>query len=515
VFRTDGVPEVLGRRLSQAALPAAVAVLAFTARLVPVLHGGGLTGLAGYDDGVYFSAADAVSTGQVPYRDFVLLHPPALVYLLTPFALLGHVIGDANGWAVARLAMMAVGGVSAALVVLVLRRFGPVAAVGGGLLYAGWPPAIGGEASTWLECVPNALLLLALLVLGSSRRAERPAYQLLAGAALGLGMCTKIWGVVPLLVVVGWQLVTGGWRRAGKVLAGSALAAVAVCGPAFALAPSRMFVYVVSDQLQRSHAHTSIVLRAAYFTPVHRLLPQASTARLWVVVGAVAALGAGAAVLAWQQRRARVFVALLLAQGAVLCGSPPYFPHYGAFLAPAVALTAGVAAQQVAHLTRSRSHPTRLERVAHQARRPALAILGLLVVVAAAPVLSMRITTPFPTARVAGLLSGDRCVQSDSPGALALAGVLTRDLEWHCGTRIDVSGPTYNTEAEVSANGRSVPRIHNLRWQRDLMSYLMSGQAAIVTRKSADEMDPQSLAQLRRLRLLYHGDGLAVYAVPH
>ena len=75
-------------------------VLAFAARLWPVLHGGGLFGLAGYDDGVYESAADAVVSGRLPYRDFLLLHPPGLIYLLAPFALLGRVIGDADAWAV-------------------------------------------------------------------------------------------------------------------------------------------------------------------------------------------------------------------------------------------------------------------------------------------------------------------------------------------------------------------------------------------------------------------------------
>ena len=64
-------------------------------------------GIDGYDDGVYYSAADAVVAGEAPYRDFVLLHPPGLIYLLTPFAALGPLVGDANGWATARVAMMA------------------------------------------------------------------------------------------------------------------------------------------------------------------------------------------------------------------------------------------------------------------------------------------------------------------------------------------------------------------------------------------------------------------------
>ena len=164
--------------------------------------------------------------GRVPYRDFVLLHPPGLIYLLTPFAALGRVIGDADGWAVARLAMMGVGALSAVLAVLVGRRFGAVAALGGGLVYAVWPPALNGETSTYLECLPNALLLVALLLLGAPRgrgpERRAAAYPLVAGAALGLAMSVKIRGVAPLLVVLGWQLLSAGWRRAVLVLAGAA-----------------------------------------------------------------------------------------------------------------------------------------------------------------------------------------------------------------------------------------------------------------------------------------------------
>ena len=114
-------------------------------------------------------------------------------------------------------------------------------------------PRGAGRVLHLLECVPNALLLLALLLLGS-RRADRVPYALLAGAALGLGVSIKIWGVVPLLVVLGWQLLSAGRRRALTVLAGAVAAAVVVCAVPFVLAPGRMCWYVVTDQLVRSGA---------------------------------------------------------------------------------------------------------------------------------------------------------------------------------------------------------------------------------------------------------------------
>ena len=73
----------------------AVAAIAFLFRLVPVLRGGGLLGVADYyDDGVYYAAATGLVHGRLPYQDFLLLHPPGMTLLLTPFAAAAQVIGD-------------------------------------------------------------------------------------------------------------------------------------------------------------------------------------------------------------------------------------------------------------------------------------------------------------------------------------------------------------------------------------------------------------------------------------
>lgn len=479
-----------------------IAVLALVCRLYPVLHGGGLRGLDGYDDGVYYSAADAVVSGRVPYRDFVLLHPPGLIYLLTPFAVLGRLIGDANGWATARVAMMVVGAASAVAVFSILRRYGWVAAVVGGLLYAVWPPAINGETSTLLECVPNLLLLLALLILGSRRLALRPAFQIAAGAALGLGMSIKIWGLVPLLVVLGWQFISEGRRRGLTVLAGAVVATVVVCGPSFILAPGRMWEFVVADQFARSGVNTSLLLRLETFTPVQRLLPGASSAQSLAAVAGVGAIAVLAAAFAWRFSSARVFVVLLVAQSLVLCASPPYFTHYTAFTAPAAALTAGAGSQGFVDFLAARRP---------RLRRPMIAVLLAAVVFTGTPSFTHAIYTRFNGSQVARVLAGRHCVVADSPAVLILANVLTRDLDRHCATRIDVSGATYNLDEVVGSNGRMLPRVRNELWQKDLTTYLLSGQAAIVARSRDDGLDPTSKRALRRLSLLYRGPSVSVY----
>lgn len=503
---------VVGGRRPQ--LPAAsvglVGLVAFACRLGPVLHGGGLRGMAGYDDGVYFAAAHAIVAGQVPYRDFVLLHPPGLPLLLTPFALLGHVVGDANGWAGARLFMMALGAASAMVAVLIGRRFGRVAAIGGGLLYAVWVPAINGETSTLLECMPNLLLLTALAVLGSPRlrsgRSQRGqsgqvACPLVAGAALGLGTTIKIWGLAPLAVVLVWQLIEDGRRRSAVVLGGAVAAVVAVCVVPFALAPARMTQLVVSDQLQRAYTKATLLDRLADFTPVHRLAPHAGFPLLVGLVAVVLMVGLGAAAFAVRQRPARVFVALLLVQGAVLCVSPPYFTHYGAYLAPAAVLTAAVGAQGL------------VDRVGPSPRWRPLTVGGLvaLLLAAAVPVVTRPYFTPYDTARISAVLAGRHCVAADSPGALALAGVLTRDLERGCPTRIDVSGVTYTDAHLVGPDGMTVPRSRNPLWQKYLMTYLLSADAAITTRSAADGLTRADVAALSRKGILYRGHGVTVY----
>ena len=110
-----------------------MAVTAFVVRLAMVLRGGGLGGLMSYDDGVYYSAAGSLWWGQLPYRDFVMVHPPGILLSLAPFAGLGRLTHDALGFQVARVAWMLVGSLNAALVVVAARRSGLVAATVAGL----------------------------------------------------------------------------------------------------------------------------------------------------------------------------------------------------------------------------------------------------------------------------------------------------------------------------------------------------------------------------------------------
>src|ERR1700710_555200 len=174
-------------------LLAMVGVLALVVRMVPVLLGGGRTSCGRYDDGVYYAAADALTFGRMPYRDFVLLHPPGIALVLAPFALLGRLTTDPIGMAAARAAFMAIGAGNAMLVAAVCLRWGRRAAITGGVLYACWGSAIYAEQSTMLEPLGNTALLIALLLLVHPTRVAGARAELLAGGALGLAATLKIW----------------------------------------------------------------------------------------------------------------------------------------------------------------------------------------------------------------------------------------------------------------------------------------------------------------------------------
>src|SRR3954466_1430046 len=122
-----------------------IGLLAFALRFgVVVFSRGGPDGIYGYDSGVYYSAADALTHGRVPYRDFILLHPPGVMVALVPFAVLGRLTTDHAGFVAANTIFNALAAVNAVLVVLIARRWGlgRGAALLGGLFYACWWGAV-------------------------------------------------------------------------------------------------------------------------------------------------------------------------------------------------------------------------------------------------------------------------------------------------------------------------------------------------------------------------------------
>jgi alpha-1,2-mannosyltransferase len=183
---------------------AVVFSVAFALRLLVPLTNRGLVGNYSYDASVYYSAGAALIHGRVPYRDFILLHPPGVALAVAPAAWIGRLTSDHTGFALATLQFTALGAASAALVAVVARGLGVGwrAATAGGLFYALWFLSVRNEYLSRLEPLGNLLLLCGLVgYVGIGGRHSRRS-AVLCGAGLGAATSVKVWYAVPLAVVL-------------------------------------------------------------------------------------------------------------------------------------------------------------------------------------------------------------------------------------------------------------------------------------------------------------------------
>jgi alpha-1,2-mannosyltransferase len=458
--------------------------VAFALRLLVPLTSRGFVGNYSYDASVYYSAGAALIHGSVPYRDFILLHPPGVVLAVAPAAWIGRLTSDHIGFTLAMLEFAAFGAVSAVLVVLVARRLGVgcLSATAGGLFYAMWFPSVRNEYLSRLEPLGNLLVLCGLVgFVGIGGRQSRRS-AVLCGAALGAATSVKIWYAVPLAVVLCFLVARRRLGDAGRAVLGAAAAGVLICGPFLALAPSSMWRMVISDQFGRDQANPLRALVMLQRLPAGVSWPAA------YLLGSVLLLAVGVLlVLAWRTPPMRLPAALLLANGAVLVAAPSWFFSYANFLTPAAALcvAAGAAAVNVDHRKTGRFLPL------------ACAVAGAGVVALALVIPANRLWygrtahPSLPSRELASAIIDVRCVMSDSPMALIALNALDRNLANGCPNWIDVTGRTYASDMTVrDLDGVRVPRMANLRWQRALRDYLLSGDAVIIIRAKDAGISP-------------------------
>ncbi|HET6910602.1 MAG TPA: hypothetical protein VFH54_14805 [Mycobacteriales bacterium] len=481
-----------------AAILTAVALVAFLVRLVPVLRGGGLGGYGRYDDGVYYAAADSLVHGRAPYGDFVLLHPPGLPLVLSPFAELGRLTSDAIGYEAARIAFMGVGALNAVLVAGLARRWGRAAALAAGGIYAVWWAAVYTEESTVLEPLGTTALLLALGLL--LKRLEEPSRraELVAGAALGTAATLKIWYLGPWLAIFLWQLAVRRWRSASHIIAAGAGAILVIVLPFFILAPTQMFHMVIRDQLLRpSLPGSPRSNRLQFIFSIRQLLPSSvhisvtTATRLFLGVIAIALIGCMLDV------SGRVLAYVLLVNFGILMASPSFFGHYAHLVAAPAALVLGVGGVQL------------VGRVRFDALHAAAVVLvGVMCAYSAYRVTQIRVDRPVNAARLAKFAPSG-CVASDNPELLILMNKLSGDLSAGCQVGVDVSGVTYDFAHRTLANGRPVPRYRDPVWNRYLYSYLTSANSFVFVRPEAG-VGLTTRRQLDAHRLLASSDGVSL-----
>ena len=385
---TDGPPTRL-RRPALLAGAVAVFALALVARLVPVLRGGGLHGLGNYDDAVHYAATVALVEGRLPYRDFLLLQPPGILVLLSPFAALGSLVGDADAMAVARVGWMVLGAVNALLVGRVLLPLGSSAALVGAVGYAVFYPAVYSEHTLLLESPATTCLLVCLLLLRVTENAPRvsSARVVAAGAVLGAAITLKIWGVVPVLVVMVCFLLRRRGADSLRFLAGGVAICVLICLPFFLAAPAPMWQMVVLDQVGRRPLDRGLGDQVSQLAGVSLWTDAGAT---WIL-GLALVVGAVAVVLTLLHRRTRLLGALLVALVALLMSTPSWFLH---LLGPdgCPRLPGARGSRRDGRGQSARRHWARARPGGHRPRRPGHPRLRL-------PVAAAPAQRPVPTSR--------------------------------------------------------------------------------------------------------------------
>ncbi|MBN9106973.1 MAG: DUF2029 domain-containing protein [Propionibacteriaceae bacterium] len=482
-------------------LPLALFILAFSVRLFPMLAGGGPYPVDNYDPSVYYAAAVGLFEGRLPYRDFLLLHPPGLLLFLQPFAALGSVVGEPTANLVARTAFMALGAFSTVLVYRIVLPRSAVAAMLASGLYLVYFPAIYSERTTRLEGLASFLVLAGLAVLGPlASRGVRLLAVFGAGLLFGLAATVKIWGVALLLALGLWVLLHEGLRAALVATAGGALAGLVVIGP-FAVQGPQFWRMVVLDQVGRPELAIGPVQRLNDIFGLYQLGGQAAEAsgQLAVPPGVTLALGAVLGVLiagAVVDRAGRLYVFCLAAALITLLAGPSWFAHYPTLAIGPMALVLGTAAG-------------RLTAVAGRVGRAVLAVVvAVLVGLGSVWQLGQPEGKPFAVTVVSEALR-DRagCVTTDNPVSLILSDTLRRNLRRGCPLVVDLSGYLYDI---LRARGGEADREDNPAFQRELIRYLGSGETTVIMRLWPDSFDAASRAEVERWPVLVRFDGHTV-----
>ena len=225
--------------LRQGLLAAALAIALFFAAW-GTLHHWFFAGSQILDTPVYERYGDAVTDGQVPYRDFRVEYPPAAL----PTFVLPSVVtrdGDLHRYRRVFEALMSLRGAAAnGLVAFLLVRDGarPARVAAGAALAATAPLALGSVVLSRYDLWPAALTAAALAALVSGR-------DRLALATLGLAAAAKVYPLVLLPVALAWIARRAGRRRALVGLAAFAAVGIACVVPFLALSPGGVWHLVV------------------------------------------------------------------------------------------------------------------------------------------------------------------------------------------------------------------------------------------------------------------------------
>ena len=333
-----------GRKLS----PASVAVILTTAlalslRLLQLTNHGYLLGPTEYDDGVYFGSAIRLVGGVMPYRDFALVQPPGIIWLMTPMALFAGPLGTAKALAIGRVLTACAGAAGVTMTGLLIRHRGVLATTVACGFLAVYPDGVAASHTVLLEpwlvlfCLAGALAVMDRdnLTLSSRRLA-------VGGVAFGVAGACKAWAIIPVLVLLAGLLRV---PRRALVFAGWTVLGFSVpVLPFVVLAPRAFYQSVIIAQLSRTTGpRIPLSFRLASMLGLSHG-PNLDRAELIGVAFVIATLAVGCSLLASlaSGRLPPPLETFALATAALVATAflwpPDYYYHYAAFLGPFLAL---------------------------------------------------------------------------------------------------------------------------------------------------------------------------------
>jgi hypothetical protein len=329
--------------------PAGAAVILATAlalslRLLQLTGHGYLLGPTEYDDGVYVGSAIRLVDGVVPYRDFTLVQPPGIIWLMTPTALFAGPLGTAKALAIGRVLTACAGAAGVTLTGLLIRHRGTLAVTVACGFLAVYPDGVYAAHTVLLEpwlvlfCLAGALAVMdGDNLTGSWRRLAA------GGAAFGFAGACKAWAIIPVLVLLAGLVRV---PRRALTFAGWTVAGFAVPVIPFAvLAPRTFYSSVIVAQLSRTAGpRISLWFRLASMIGFSHG-PDLGHAALLGVAVLLAAVAVGCSLLACLVSGRlppplEIFALVTAALTVVAFLWPPaYYYHYAAFLGPFLALS--------------------------------------------------------------------------------------------------------------------------------------------------------------------------------
>jgi hypothetical protein len=485
-------------RLSARFTPVAVVItaatlLALALRVYQLARPGHLLGVGEYDEGPDFGSAVLLVHGVLPYRDYVLVHPPGITLLMTPAALLSRLAS--TGWAIAAGRILTALASTGAVVLggLIVRHRGVYAVAAACGLIAIYPASVQASHVVLLE---PWLVLFCLIGAKLAFGGDSPvggSRLMWSGVAFGFAGAVKVWAVIPAAVLL--VVLLASRRGAVRYLAGVAAGFVIPVLPFAVLAPGRFYDDVVKAQLVRTSVRISLSYRIDQLAGLGWLHAGTFLAEIAAVM-----MLAGAAVLtgAWLAARCKPpalewFVVATAGLAAVAFLVPDdFYYHYAAFFGPFLALGLALAAARLIDRPGWLRPPGWRRRVA--AGAAALAVVVIPVAVPGAESVPEATYTAAIDA-LARVIPPGACVVSDQASLLISAGRLVSSVPG-CVPLVDGFGSSYALAGRAASASGADPAVAEL-WKRAFKA----AQYILLT-----QYDPRRIAWTPELRAYLRGN---------